>query len=176
MLKVIATAIEELCDAFERGGYNPTPIIDIGVLVASADGKVDLREREMLLDVFQTLLDTSLTAEVVDHLVTASLEVIEAAGAEARAKLVAAILRDCNAVDAGVRVALAIAFASQGLSKAERTVIQRIAEHGGMTPARLAKLTADVRLHADPDPVSVRMSIAPVSRPGGNGPSSSRSG
>ena len=174
MLKVIAAAIEELCDAFERGGYNPTPIIDIGVLVASADGEVDVHEREMLLDVFQTLLGTSLTAEVVDHLVTASLEVIQAAGAESRARLVAAILRDCNAVDAGVRGALAIAFASEGLSKEERIVIQRIAESGGMSPARLAKLTADVRLHADPDPVSVRMSIAPLSRPGGSGPSSSR--
>ncbi len=174
MLKVIATAIEELCEAFESGGYNPTPIIDIGVLVASADGKVDLREREMLLDVFQTLLDTSLTAEVVDHLVTASLEVIEAAGAESRAKLVAAILRDCDAVDAGVRVALAIAFASQGLSKAESKVIQRIAEHGGMTAARLERLTADVRVYSDPNPVSVRLAIAPISRPSGAGPSSTR--
>ncbi|CAN5911650.1 hypothetical protein BH11MYX4_BH11MYX4_69290 [soil metagenome] len=166
MLKVIATAIEELCDAFEQGGYNPTPIIDIGVLVASADGKVDMREREMLLDVFQTLLDTSLTAEVVDHLVTASLEVIEAAGAESRARLVAQILQDCNAVDAGVRVALAIAFASQGLNEAERKVIKRIADAGGMPPARLAQLTKDIRMHADPDPVSVRMSIAPVSQRG----------
>jgi tellurite resistance protein len=166
VLKVIATAIEELCAAFERGGYNPTPIIDIGVLVASADGKVDTREREMLLDVFQTLLGTSLTPEVVDHLVTASLEVIEAAGAQARARVVAQILDDCDAVDAGVRVALAIAFASQGLNDAEQTVIKRIADAGGMTPARLAQLTKDVRVHADPDPVSVRMSIAPISQRG----------
>ena len=95
MREIITAAIEELCDAFERQGYNPTPIIDIGVLVASADGKVDEREREMLLDVFQTLLGTTLTAEVVDNLVTASLEVIEAAGAESRARLVASILSDC---------------------------------------------------------------------------------
>jgi tellurite resistance protein len=166
MLKVIATAINELCGAFERGGYNPTPVIDIGVLVASADGTVDAREREMLLDVFQTLLNTTLTPEVVDHLITASLEVIETAGAESRARLVAAILQDCDAVDAGVRVALAIAFASQGLNKAETKVVERIASAGGMKPSRLAQLTAEVREHADPDPVSVRMSIAPISRPG----------
>jgi tellurite resistance protein len=166
MLTVIATAINELCTAFERGGYNPTPVIDLGVLVASADGTVDAREREMLSDVFQTLLNTSLTPEVVDHLITASLEVIEAAGAESRARLVAAILHDCDAVDAGVRVALAIAFASQGLNKAEKKVIERIATAGGMKPSRLAELTAQVAEHADPDPVSVRMSIAPTSRPG----------
>lgn len=166
MREVIDPAVDELCSAFERGGYNPTPIIDLGVLVASANGTVDVREREMLHDVFQALLETNLTAEVVDHLVSASLEVIELAGAESRARLVAAILRDCNAVEPGVRVALAVAFASQGLDPAERKVIERIASAGGMSAARLAELTLEIRKHADPDPVSVRMSIAPVSRPG----------
>jgi tellurite resistance protein len=165
MRTIIANAIDELCTAFDRGGYNPTPIIDLGVLVASADGKVDEREREMLLDVFQTLLDTTLTPEVVDHLVTASLEVIEAAGAESRARLVASILRDCDAVEAGVRVALAIAFASQGLTKAERKVVERIATAGGITPARLAQLTAEIELHVDGDPISVRQSIVPQRSP-----------
>ena len=164
MRQVIATAIDQLCIAFERGGYNPTPIIDIGVLVLSADGTVDEREREMLLDVFQTLLNTTLTAEVVDHLVTASLEVIEAAGAESRARLVAEILKDCDAVEPGLRVALALAFASQGLTKAERTVVERIAKAGGVSPERLLELTEEVRAHADPDPISVRQSIVP-SRP-----------
>jgi tellurite resistance protein len=164
MREIISSAVDKLCAAFERGGYNPTPIIDIGVLVLSADGKVDDREREMLLDVFQNLLNTTLTPEVVDHLVTASLEVIEAAGAESRARLVAEILRDCDAVEPGVRVALALAFASQGLSKAERAVVERIATAGGMSRERLDKLVAEIREHADPDPVSVRESIVP-SRP-----------
>lgn len=162
MRTFIASAVDELCSAFDRHGYNPTPVIDIGVLVASADGKVDEREREMLLDIFQTLLDTTLTPEVVDHLVTASLEVIEAAGAESRAKLVAAILKDCDAVDPGIRVALALAFASQGMTEAERTVVQRIASFAGVSAARLADLTAEVEKHTDGDPISVRQSIAPA--------------
>lgn len=161
MRKIIADAIAELCTAFERGGYNPTPVIDIGVLVASADGKVDEREREMLLDVFQTLLNTTLTAEVVDHLVTASVEVIEVAGAESRARLIASILRDCEAVEPGVKVALALSFASQGLTKAEAKVVERIATEGGLSSARLAQLTEEIRVYADPDPVSVRQSIVP---------------
>jgi len=161
MRKIIASAVDDLCTAFERHGYNPTPIIDIGVLVASADGKVDEREREMLLDIFQTLLGTTLTPDVVDNLVTASLEVIEAAGAESRARLVAAILKDCDAVDPGIRVALALSFASQGMTKAERTVVERIATAAGVSSARLAELTAEVEKHADGDPISVRQSIAP---------------
>ena len=161
MRKIVDDAIVQLCEAFEQGGYNPTPIIDLGVLVASADGKVDEREREMLLDVFQTLLGTTLTAEVVDHLITASVEVIEAAGVESRARLIASILKDCDAVEPGVKVALALSFASQGLTKAEAKVVERIASEGGMSPARLAQLTAELREHADPDPVSVRNTIAP---------------
>jgi tellurite resistance protein len=164
MREIIDSAIDELCTAFERGGYNPTPVIDLGVLVAMADGTIDDRERELLLEIFQALLGTSLTVEVVDHLVTASLEVIEAAGAESRARLVAAILRDCDAAEPGVRVALALSFASQGFSEPERKVVERIALAAGLGPARLAELTEEVRKHAAGDPVSIREAIAPSSR------------
>lgn len=168
MLAIVEPAVEQLCVAFERYGYNPTPIIDLGVLVASADGKVDARERELLLEVFQALLETALSAEVVDHLITASLEVIEAAGAPARARLVAAILNDCAAVEDGLRVALAIAFASEGLSSSERGVVERIADAGGVSRARLAELIDEVRKHSDGDPLSVRNTLT-------TGPKSSRS-
>jgi tellurite resistance protein len=161
MREVVAPAIEKLCEAFEKGGYNPTPIIDLGVLVAGADGTVDDKERELLLDVFQTLLETKINAEVVDHLVTSSLEVIAAAGSEARERLVAAILADCDAVEAGLLVALAIAFASEGLSSSERTVITRIARAAGLGEARLAELVRHVERHSDGDPMNVRTSLAP---------------
>lgn len=168
MLEILEPAIDQLCMAFERGGYNPTPIIDLGVLVASADGTVDAGEREMLLDVFQTLLDTKITPEVVDALVTASVSVIEQAGAESRAKLIAAILQDCDAVEDGILVALAIAFASQGLSKAEQKVVERIAAAAELDPARLEALTEKARKYATGGPISVRVSLNP------NPPSSTR--
>src|SRR4051812_43949320 len=132
MREIVGPAIERLCAAFDKHGYNPTPIIDLGVLVAGADGTVDPKEREMLLEVFQTLLDTKISAEVVDALVAASLEVIKAAGTEARERLVAAILQDCDAVEPGILVALAVAFASEGLSKDENAVITRIATAAGL--------------------------------------------
>jgi tellurite resistance protein len=162
MREIVDPAIEQLCSAFDRYGYNPTPIIDLGVLVASAGGKPDERERDILLDVFSTLLDTKLTPEVVDCLVTASLEVIEAAGAENRARLIAAILHDCDAVEPGVLVALAVAFASEGLSSAERNVIWRIAKAGGVTAERLDELVEAVRKHSGDGPHSVRDSLRPV--------------
>lgn len=162
MHEIIAPAIEELCTAFERGGYNPTPIIDLGVLVANAEGSVRDRERELLSEIFQTLLETALSPDVVDALIRASVEVIEVAGAEPRARLVAAILRDCDAAEPGLRVALAIAFASEGLSDPERAVIDRVAEAAGVPPERVAELVEEVRKYTDDGgPTSARKSLLP---------------
>lgn len=160
LLDTVSPAIDELCDAFEKGGYNPTPIIDLGVLVAYADGKIDERERAMLSDVFGTLLGTTLNSEVVDALVTASVEVIKHAGAEERARLVGTILNDCDAGEPGCVVALALAFASEGLSEGEQKVVDRIAEASGVSKERLAELTTKVRKLSDRDPASVRNLLA----------------
>ncbi|MBK8995746.1 MAG: TerB family tellurite resistance protein [Myxococcales bacterium] len=160
MHAIIAPAIEDLCAAFERGGYNPTPLVDLGVLVANADGHVSERERELLSEVFQALLETQLTPEVVDALITASVEVTLAAGAGPRSRLVAAILQDCDAVEPGLRVALAIAFASEGLSAAERAVIDGIAEAAGLDKSRVDELVEEMKRHIDEGgPESARMSL-----------------
>lgn len=156
MLDIVGTAIDHLCFAFERGGYNPTPIIDLGVLVAIADGRIDEKERAVLRDVFQTLLETKLSAVVVDHLVTASVQVANEAGAESRARLIAQILRDCDAAEAGLLVALAIAYASAGFSSAERKVVERIADFARVPRPRLEELIARVSGSAEGDPMSVR--------------------
>lgn len=161
MRAIIAAAIEDLCSSFARQGYNPTPIIDLGILVAMADGMLDESERSMLREIFQALLETSLSAEVVDHLITSSLDVMKAAGAENRARLVGAILQDCDAVEPGILVALGVAFASEGLSAAERTVVDRIAKAAGLPMARLNELIDHARPKVDADPVSVRRSLAP---------------
>lgn len=165
MRTLITNAIDDLCSAFERNGYNPTPIVDIGVLVAAADGRVDGSERAILLDVFQTLLGTTLTPEVVDHMVSASLEVIEAAGSEPRARHVGVILNDCDAVESGILVALGVAFASDGLSGAELSIIEKIAAAAELPKARFGALVSAVRAKADSDPSSVRSTLSGPSLP-----------
>jgi tellurite resistance protein len=160
MRDLVAVAIDQLCAAFERHGYNPTPIIDLGVLVVSADGVIDAKEREVLLDLFQTLLDTKLSAEVVDHLVTSCAQIIEAAGAESRARLVAEILHDCDAVEPGLLVAIAIAYASEGLSSEERVVLERIADGARLPRPRLEEIITRMRSVADGAPISVRSVLA----------------
>jgi tellurite resistance protein len=160
MLDIVSTAIDQLAAAFDRHGYNPTPIIDLGVLIVSADGRVDDKEKEVLLDLFQTLLDTKLSPELVENLVSACLQVIDQAGAAARARLVAEILVDCDAVEPGILVALAVAYASEGLSKEERTVIERIADAARLPRERLEQLIARVAAKASGDPISVRSLLA----------------
>ena len=160
MLELVSEAVDQLCLAFDRYGYNPTPIIDLGVLIVSADGKVDAHERDILLDVFQNLLDTKLSGDVLDHLVTSSLQVIEAAGAESRARLIGEILNDCDAAEPGVLVALAVAYASEGLSSEERVVIERIGDAAGLPRARLEELIRRVAARAEGNPISVRSLLA----------------
>ena len=160
MREIVVAAIDQLCAAFERHGYNPTPIIDLGVLVVNADGVVDEKEREVLLDLFHTLLDAKLSDEVVDHLVTSCAQIIEAAGAESRARLVAEILVDCDAVEPGILVALAVAYASEGLSNDERVVIERIADAARLPRERLDQLVERVAKVADGNPISVRSLLA----------------
>jgi len=168
MLEIMGPAIEDVCAAFEHGGYNPTPVIDLGVLIANAGGTVQVRERELLLEVFEALLETKLSPDVLDGLVSASLEVIEVAGAEARARLVAAILQDCDAVEPGLRVAIAIAFASKGLSDAERGVIDSIAAAATIPRSRVDELVEEVRQHVpEGGPEGARLTLVPgLSDPG----------
>ena len=160
LLDVVGPAIDQLCEAFERNGYNPTPIIDLGVLVANADGTIDEKERSMLNEIFATLLGTTLPGDVVDALVTASVEVNKAAGDEPRARLVGTILDDCDAAEPGLVVALAVAFASEGLSADEQRVIDRIAEAAHVSKEKLSEITSRVRNKSDRDPQSVRNLLA----------------
>jgi hypothetical protein len=107
------------------------------------------------------MLGQEIEAEIVGFLIDASIRVIQADGVDARARLVAEILLDCDAVEPGILVALAVAYASEGFSDEERVVIERIADAAELPRARLNELTERVRARADGgDPVSVRSLLA----------------
>lgn len=142
---LVADAIDTLCLRFEAGDYNPTPLIDLGVLVASADGAVDAAEGEALGELFQRLLGARFSAELVGHLVQASLQVTTTAGVPSRSRLVAEILMDCDAVEEGLVVALAVAFASVGLSSPERALIASVARAADFPAPALDALVDKVR-------------------------------
>lgn len=142
---IVQEAIETLIKQFEHGDYNPTPIIDLGVLVASADGPADDDELETLRHIFQTLFGATLSKDMVGFLIAASLEVLQAAGIDSRVRLLAEILKDCDAVKPGITVALAVAYSSEGLSAAERGVIDAVARAAALSASELDALVESVR-------------------------------
>lgn len=137
---IVHEAVKILCDKFESGGYSLTPIIDLGALVANADGVVDEDEIKALRYLLDALLGTQLDSDMVQWLVRSSLRVILEAGLEPRARLISEILLDCEAAEAGLIVALGVAFASGGLSAPERHVIELIAHQARVPQKRLLQL------------------------------------
>jgi uncharacterized tellurite resistance protein B-like protein len=141
----IQEAVESLCTLFKEGGYALTPIIDLGTLVMSADGAIDENELDILRYLYYSLLGSQIGPDVVQHLVRTSQQIVNEAGLKARAKVIAEILVDCDAVAEGLTVALGIAFASEGLADAERAVIASIAEAADVSPTQLDDLIEHVR-------------------------------
>jgi len=142
---MLADAVETLCDRFDEGGYSPTPVIDLGVLVANADGEIDESEFETLCQIFDRAFGARLPTELVRHIVDAGIEVLRSAGPDPRTRLVAEILEDCGAVEEGLIVALAVAYASHGVSDTERAVIDKIARITELAPSRVDALVERVR-------------------------------
>jgi tellurite resistance protein len=142
---MVQRAAVDLCARFDLNDYNPTPLVDLGALVANADGSVDTEELEALRQLLEPMLGAQLNAEMVGYLIEASLRVIEAAGIEPRVRLLANILLDCDAVEEGIIVALAVAHASDGLSAAERALIESIAREAHLPADRLERLNEEVR-------------------------------
>lgn len=142
---MVQKAASELCARFRQNEYNPTPIVDLGALVANADGSVDDEEIDALRELLEPMLGAALNAELVGYLIEASLKVLEAAGVEPRVRLLAEILLDCDAVEEGLIIALAVAHASDGISTAERAIIESLARATALPAARLDRLDEEVR-------------------------------
>ena len=154
-------AIGTLLALFEEHKYNPTPIIDLGVMVAQADGRLDDGEVESLANLVEELTGTHMTREVVQYLIEASSEVLEMAGLESRARLIADILVDCDAVEPALVVAATIAMSAERervsrmgsktlptgaerLRPEERSVIELVADFAGLPRPALDKLLSRV--------------------------------
>jgi tellurite resistance protein len=141
----VVAAVEALVKKMVAGDYTPTPIIDLGALIANADGVVDAEEIDTLRRILEPMLGAEVPAEVVKFLIDASVHVIKAAGVDARLRLVAEIMLDCDAAEPALEVALGVAFASVGYSDAERAVVEKLAATMNVAPDRLAPLVDKMR-------------------------------
>jgi tellurite resistance protein len=138
----IKPLVAALCARFGGDDEGITTSVDLAVLVAAADGTIDADERAALTASLEAIMGSTVAPTVVRYLVRESRNQIEAAGAEARARAIGGVLADHGAVDDGLRLALAIAFSSGGLSAPEREVIAVVAKAAGVSESRLEALIA----------------------------------
>jgi tellurite resistance protein len=122
-----------------------TAAVDLAVLVAMADEHIDEAEMGALLDTIEGLLGVRLAPALAKHLVTDSRVKIRVTGAEARARDIGHTLSVHAAGEEGVRLALAIAWTSEGLADAERAIIGVIAEAAGVSQARVDALAEETK-------------------------------
>ena len=138
--KEIHDLVERLVEKLDVNGYNPTPVLDVAALIANADGKITDQEMKALQQVLEPILHQQVDSELVAYLIEASVDVVRAAGMEARVRVIAEILLDCDAAEDGVLVAFAVAFAAEQLDANERAVIDKLARAVKLSPDRVSGL------------------------------------
>jgi tellurite resistance protein len=147
--------VKSLMDALQaklgEGDEAAVAAVDLAVLVAMADGAIDTAERAALASSLEAVMGAAVAPPVVRYLVRESRNQIEVAGANARARAIGRQLAERGAADEGLRLALAIAFASDGLSDPEREIIARVAKAAGVSEARLEALVT-AAAHAVDEP------------------------
>ncbi|MEP7122448.1 MAG: TerB family tellurite resistance protein [Byssovorax sp.] len=120
---------------FDSSDEGLNAVVDLAVLVALADGTIDEAEMAALAESIGTLVGGMLDPRMTRHVVRESRAKIEAVGVEARAKAIGASLAAHGAADDGVRLGLAIALASDGVSELERARVELVAVAAGVDPA-----------------------------------------
>jgi tellurite resistance protein len=143
---LLQPAVEALCNRFPSNEAGVAAAIDLAVLVAAADGHIDPAEMAALSTSLEVAIKTHLSPMFVKHLVQASrLQIDAAGGASSRAKLIGESIAAQGCVDEGLRLALVIALASDGLSDIERDQIKIIANAAGASPERVDTLCRELQ-------------------------------
>lgn len=145
---LLQPAVEALCSRFPSNEAGVAAAIDLAVLVAAADGRIDPAEMAALSTSLEVATKTQLSPTFVKHLVQASRQQIVAAGASTRAKLIGESIAAQGCVDEGLRLALVIALSSDGFSNVEREQIEIIAKAAGATPDRIDSLCREIEATA----------------------------
>jgi hypothetical protein len=127
-----------------------TATIDLAVLVATADGKIDKDEQAALTASLEKILGSRLDPALVRCLLRESRRCIRAVGPEARAKAIGELLAASDAVEEGLRLAIAIGCASDGLSAIKRERIALIARAAGGGAPPIDELASGLRLAGSP--------------------------
>ena len=125
---------------FDSSDEGLNVVVDLAVIVALADGTIDEAEMAALAESIGALVGGMLDPRMTRHVIRESRTKIDAVGVEARAKAIGESLAAHGAAEDGLRLALAIGHASEGLSPEELSRVELVARAAGVDPAALTKL------------------------------------
>lgn len=115
-------------------------VIEGAWLVARIDGSVDRAERSLMADAVSTLTRGAFLSQDVDNVLDAAAAMLLREGLEARCLAVGATLAERHAAQLGMRVLLAVAAVSDGVSIAERVAVRAIGAAAGLSDGELETL------------------------------------
>jgi tellurite resistance protein len=138
-------------DLTQPTGFDPEAarlfeaIVESAYLVANADGTFDETEREAFEHVVVAACDGKVGEVQISALLADLAEQLDEDGTEKRVQMVSKGINRAEHAREVVRVAALIAHVSGGVSPAERTVVEKLAESLGLdrgaTDAALAEVT-----------------------------------
>jgi tellurite resistance protein len=141
-LRPLATA---LLDRFGGDDEGLAATVDLAVLVAMADDHIDAAEKEALASAIEALMGGKLASTITRHLVADRRAALREAGVEASAHALGKKLGAHGAAELGVRLALAMAWTSDGLSREERAAIALVATAAGLGENRFHELVKEAQ-------------------------------
>jgi tellurite resistance protein len=118
-------------------------VVDLVVLVSSADGHIDESERDALFSVIQSLSGWHLSEAQLSQEVAACSAFLAAQGAEAQARRLGEALAALGAQEEGLRLGAAIAHLSRGYSVEERSALLHVADAAGVSSEALSTLSKE---------------------------------
>jgi|HubBroStandDraft_6_1064221.scaffolds.fasta_scaffold157337_2 tellurite resistance protein len=141
--KTLKPLLDALLARLPVGDEGLVAVVDLAVLVAMADGKFDDAERAVVTSSIETIVGGRLSRSVLQHLTSESRAQLRALGPDASARRIGELLAASGCAEEGLRVALAVAWSSDGLADVERARIVQVAEGAGLTAERVDELVAE---------------------------------
>ncbi|MFO0758157.1 MAG: hypothetical protein U0359_16800 [Byssovorax sp.] len=137
--------ISALTARYASNDEGMTALVDLAVLVALADGKIDNDEMASLAASLEAVVGSKLDRAIARYLILQSRKQIDDLGAEARAEAIGESLAQHGAAEDGLRLAFTIAWVSEGLSADERARIALVAKAAHVSDERFAALAEETR-------------------------------
>lgn len=119
-------------------------ILELGSLVAIADGEADEAERATLRQVLKELCKVDLSAESMEQMIQSAHDVVASDGMEARCNVIGNNLAALEIAPLGVEVAALVSLVSHGLDLHEMAALATVASAAGMPDGQLDEIIATI--------------------------------